>query len=82
MDPHRALIAPVLRALLGLANRQDRDAAIRVSEAHNARVREVVPADRLFIWHVGDGWAPICEALDLPVPNEPFPHTKGLKELK
>ncbi|ETW94760.1 MAG: hypothetical protein ETSY2_49230 [Candidatus Entotheonella gemina] len=73
-DAFKAMTKAVYTSL-GLANRQNRDAAIRVSEAHNARVREAVPSDRLLIWQAGDGWAPICEALGLPVPDEPFPHT-------
>jgi hypothetical protein len=80
-DEFKAMTKAVYTSL-GLANRQDRDAAIRVSEAHNARVREVAPSDRLLIWQVGDGWAPICEALDLPVPDEPFPHTNTRAEFQ
>jgi hypothetical protein len=28
----------------------------------------------LLIWNIGDGWEPICGALGLPAPAEPFPH--------
>lgn len=53
----------------------DRDAAIAAFERHNARVRASVPAHRLLEWRAADGWAPLCAALGVPVPNEPFPHT-------
>jgi hypothetical protein len=53
----------------------DRTASIAAFEAHNARVRVAVPAGQLLEWQVADGWAPICAALGLPVPSEPFPHT-------
>lgn len=43
-------------------------------ERHNAEVRATVPPDRLLEWRPGDGWAPICERLGLPVPDQPFPH--------
>lgn len=43
-------------------------------EQHNAHVRGEAPADRLVLYRPGDGWAPLCEALGLPVPDEPFPH--------
>ena len=46
-------------------------------ERHNADVRASVPGDRLLEWRPGDGWAPICAALDLPVPDEPFPHVNS-----
>jgi len=80
-DEYKAMTKAAYTAL-GLANRQDRNAAIAASDVHNARVREVVPSDRLLIWQVGDGWAPICEALDLPVPDEPFPHTNTREEFQ
>ncbi len=52
----------------------DPHAAIAAYEAHNQRVRETVPASRLLEWQPGDGWAPICSAIGVPVPHEPFPH--------
>lgn len=50
-------------------------AAIAAFERHNARVRAAVPAHRLLEWRAADGWAPLCAALGMPVPEEPFPHT-------
>jgi len=58
----------------------DRDAAIRAFEAHNRRVRESVPAGRLLEWSVADGWEPLCRALGLPVPDEPFPRRNTRQE--
>lgn len=80
-DTFKAMTKAVYTSL-GLVNRQDRETAIRISEAHNTAVREAVPAERLLIWQVGDGWAPICEALDLPVPDVPFPHTNTRAEFQ
>ncbi len=54
---------------------RDRAASIAAFERHNARVRATVPARRLLEWRAGDGWDPICRALGVPVPEEPFPHT-------
>jgi hypothetical protein len=69
-----------LRAARWITNVQDREATIKAFEAHNARVREAVPADRLVIWQPGDGWEPICQALNLPIPDEPFPHANTQAE--
>ncbi|MEM7219403.1 MAG: sulfotransferase family protein [Pseudomonadota bacterium] len=55
-------------------DRADREACRAAFEAHYAAVRARAPAERLVIWQPGDGWAPICAALDLPVPDVPFPH--------
>jgi hypothetical protein len=56
---------------------QDETAAKRAYEEHNARVRATVDPDRLLEWRPGDGWEPICAALDVPVPDEPFPHVNS-----
>jgi Sulfotransferase domain len=64
------------------ANWSDRDAAITAYERHNRHVRETVPAGRLVKWHPGDGWGPICAALGLAVPAEPFPHTNTTAEFR
>lgn len=42
-------------------------------ERHNAAVRQAVPAHRLLEWQASEGWAPVCQALGLPVPERPFP---------
>ena len=52
----------------------DRDAAVAAYERHNADVRSSAPPDRLVEWQPGDGWGPLCAALGLAVPDEPFPH--------
>jgi Sulfotransferase domain len=51
-------------------------------ERHNAEVRAGVPAGRLLEWTVSDGWEPICERLDVPVPEEPFPFTNTTTETR
>ncbi len=58
----------------------DEEAAKAAFEAHNARVRDEVPADRLVVWRPGDGWDSICTALELPIPDEPFPHVNTTRE--
>jgi hypothetical protein len=57
-----------------------RESCISAYNAHNARVRETVPKERLLVWQAGDGWAPICKALQLDVPDEPFPRTNTREE--
>ena len=52
----------------------DRDAVIRTFEEHNRLVQEEVPADRLLVFRVQDGWGPLCSFLGCEVPDEPFPH--------
>jgi hypothetical protein len=40
---------------------------------HSERVRRSVPADRLLVYRVQEGWEPLCRFLGVDVPDEPFP---------
>lgn len=40
---------------------------------HTEEVTRTIPSERLLIYEVGQGWGPLCEFLDVPVPNTPFP---------
>ena len=60
----------------------DRERAIAAYEAHNARVRATAPRGRLVEWRPGDGWGPLCHALGLAEPAEPFPHTNTTDEFR
>ena len=49
-------------------------------ERHNEEVRRNVPSERLLVWTATEGWEPLCEFLELPVPDTPFPHINDRKE--
>ena len=34
----------------------------------------MAPKDKTLFFKVSDGWTPLCEFLDKPIPLEPFPH--------
>ncbi|PYH31858.1 sulfotransferase family protein [Aspergillus neoniger CBS 115656] len=48
-------------------------------EAHNSHVKDIVPAENLLVYHVKDGWEPLCEFLGKKPPLDgnggvvPFP---------
>jgi len=48
--------------------------------AHNEAVKATIPADQLLVFEVKEGWEPLCEFLDAPVPDEPFPRTNDREE--
>ncbi|MDE3071016.1 MAG: hypothetical protein KGJ43_09840, partial [Acidobacteriota bacterium] len=52
----------------------ERDYALEVFERHRREVIERVPAERLLVYDIRDGWGPLCELLGVPVPQTPFPH--------
>ena len=60
----------------------DEAAAQRAYEAHNAAVRAGVDPARLVEWQPGDGWEPICTALGVPVPADPFPHVNSTADFR
>lgn len=51
----------------------DPEAVKAAYERHNAHVRATAPSGRFVEWTPKDGWGPLCEALRVPVPDEPFP---------
>jgi Sulfotransferase domain len=55
------------------------ESMMEAMEAFNAEVQETVPAERLLVWSVSDGWEPLCDFLELPVPDTPFPHLNDSK---
>src|SRR5258708_4149635 len=53
--------------------RFDEDIFAAGMERHNEAVRQCVPPGRLLEWHPADGWEPLCEFLDRPIPAAPLP---------
>jgi hypothetical protein len=52
----------------------------RAMERFNEEVKDGIDPDRLLVWSVQDGWEPLCEFLELPVPEIPFPHLNDSQE--
>jgi hypothetical protein len=47
---------------------------IEQMQRHHDEVKRTVPAERLLVWEVGEGWEPLCEFLEVAVPAESLPH--------
>lgn len=61
--------------------RLDDPAAIKAAfERHNASVEAALPPDRLLVFEVAQGWAPLCKFLGVPVPATPFPRVNSTVE--
>ncbi|MGP1385813.1 MAG: sulfotransferase family protein [Thainema sp.] len=58
-------------------NLNDRDACIAAFHRHNEQVLDADLGNRLLKWQASDGWEPICQALGVDIPNEPFPHVNS-----
>lgn len=55
-------------------NYLDRDAAIAAFNQRTEEVVATVPAERLLVFDVAQGWEPLCAFLEMPVPDQTFPH--------
>jgi Sulfotransferase domain len=81
-DPAQPGFAPMVRDMFERfePNWRDNDAAMAAYDRHNEQVRRAVPAHQLVEWQPGDGWEPLCSALGVDVPAEPFPHVNSTEE--
>jgi hypothetical protein len=61
---------------------RDHDHVIEVYRRHNAEVRRRIPADRLLVYEVSQGWAPLCGFLGVPVPEGPMPKVNSTEEFQ
>jgi hypothetical protein len=43
-------------------------------QRHHDEVNSTVPPERLLVWSATEGWEPLCEFLEVPVPQAPIPH--------
>jgi hypothetical protein len=68
------------RALQGTMN--DRANAIARYHQHIAEVQAAVPPERLLVYSVDQGWAPLCAFLGIPEPRTSFPNVNDRAEVK
>lgn len=71
---HVALLARTLVAEKTLSGKlDDRAHCISVHKAHIDEVKKSIPANRLLVFDVKQGWGPLCKFLEVSVPETPFP---------
>jgi len=64
----------------GFSAQADKAGIIRTFGAHNDAVKRTIPAARLLVYQVSEGWEPLCRFLERPVPDTPFPRTNDREE--
>jgi len=60
----------------------DAEHAIRMFNQHTKEVVDTIDSDRLLIYNVREGWEPLCQFLDKPVPDTPFPRVNSRDEFE
>ena len=91
----RACIDPQWRRFIELMNRmnweeggaltgdhQSDQGLIEIMERWNGQVQQTVPAERLLVWNPKEGWDPLCEFLEVGVPDAPLPHLNDTASFK
>ena len=63
-------------------NFSDKDFTRKVYYEHIENVKKTIPNDRLLIYRVNEGWGPLCEFLDVDIPESiPFPKVNDTPEM-
>ena len=60
----------------------DPEHMLAIYRAHNEEVRRTIAPDRLLVFDVAEGWAPLCAFLEVPVPDTPFPRANSTQEFQ
>ena len=60
----------------------DKVAMEKIFDEHHAEVKASVPAEKLLVYDVAEGWGPLCRFLDKPEPAAPLPHTNKREDFK
>jgi len=62
----------------------NKETAIATYEEHNRKVRQLIPASQLLEYSVKEGWAPLCDFLEIDEcpADAPFPKSNSGRQMK
>lgn len=60
----------------------DKEATMKIYKEYIEEVKQTVPADRLLVYDVKQGWSPLCQFLGVPIPDRPFPNKNDRKSFQ
>ena len=83
-DPHTRVMAEIVDDIVFRQTFNDRpedeNHAISIYLKHISDVMAQIPRERLLLYNVSEGWQPLCNFLDVEVPNAAFPITNSKEE--
>ena len=62
-------------------NFSDRESTELVYNEHIGSVKKTIPADKLLVYRINEGWGPLCEFLNVENPETPFPKVNDTAEM-
>lgn len=62
------------------SNLKDREKVISYFNFHTEDVIRTIPKEKLLVFDIRSGWLPLCEFLNVPVPEVPFPVSNSREE--
>ncbi|KAL5246625.1 hypothetical protein ACHWQZ_G018739 [Mnemiopsis leidyi] len=72
----------IIEKTLGVNPTDHKTDLIQMYNDWNDMIKETVPSGRLLVFNVKQGWRPLCEFLQVPVPDRPFPRLNNTAEWK
>lgn len=78
-SPFGALVKRTIWDTLG-GRMEDRDFMVSYFERRIEEIKAALPPERLLVYEVTEGWGPLCDLLDVPVPDTPFPRINTREE--
>ena len=93
VPPIISLLIPRVRNITAMVQRliwegvfdgrfEEKQHAIDVYNKYVAEVIANVPDGRLLVHSAKEGWQPLCEFLDEPIPSQPYPHSNESNVMK
>ena len=61
---------------------EDKAFAEKTFNRHIDEVKAHVPAEKLLVYDVSEGWGPLCKFLGVPEPTDPLPHLNKKENFK
>jgi len=61
---------------------ENKQHVINCFERHNQEVINSVPRGKLLVIEPGDGWAPLCEFLEVDVPENDYPRINSTEDFQ
>ncbi|HMW14425.1 MAG: sulfotransferase family protein [Pseudomonadales bacterium] len=82
LTAHRAMTRQLILQNTFDGRLDDPTHAIAVYQRHIETVKSSLSPRQLLVYEVAQGWEPLCEFLECPVPDSPFPQVNSTEEFQ